>query len=628
MDHWSIRCDRGTVIDQHQSSAREWLVTNGRGAFAMGTVSGRRTRRYHGLLIVPKPALEDRYLGVVALEPTLVINGERYRLAADADGLARYLEEFELVDGIPRWTYAVGTTRLRRELAMEYGADRTVVAHTLFSVHDDITMEVELHATWRGIHTEGREHEFAIDIADGRVVLEGGILVRGEGFTPSGKWLRDVPLPEEAARGYRASEDVFVAGHFRAAIRPGMPHYLEAMDMALESSSGPPARVLAGARERAQLLVERAECADATERILVHAADQFVIAGPDVIAGYPWFGVWSRDALISYAGLFMVTRRYDEGRGLLIGMAQRIRDGVMVNTYGPAGAQYNSADSALWFVDAVGRHLRTSGDLDLVSEVYPRLDAIVKAYSTGTSFGIGMDADGLLRQGVAGVALTWMDAVLDGQPVTPRRGKAVEINALWISALGLMAEFAGQLGRDPLPYLALRRRACAGFRREFVTSEGLWDVVPRASDSILDQTRPNQIFAASLPWGPMTNRDDARLVIEACQQLVTPLGLRTLHPQAPGYRRSHRGNAIDRDLAYHQGTVWPWLAGAYADASLRAGMDVSGLADGFVAHLSEAGVGSVSETAEGDAPHIPTGCPFQAWSVAEVLRLVKSGRGG
>lgn len=626
MGGWLIRCDRGTVIDARQSSAREWLVTNGCGAFAMGTVSGRRTRRYHGLLIVPKPTLEDRHLGIVALEPTLVVNGQRHRLAADADGLAPYLEGFEVVDGVPRWTYAVGTTRLRRELAMESGADRVVIAHTLLGGQSDVDVEVQLHATWRGIHSEGREHEFRMYVADGRVTLEGGLVVHGEGFTPSGTWLRDVPLPEEAARGYRAIEDVFVVGHFRAALRPNVPYYIDAVDMTSERSSSAPTQVLAGARERARLLAERAGCADDTERILVHAADQFVISGPDVIAGYPWFGVWSRDALASYQGLFIETRRFDEGRALLLGMAERIRDGVMFNTYGAAGQQYNAADSALWFVDAVGRHLRTCGDLDLVSEVYGRLDTIVKAYSAGTSFGIGMDADGLLRQGVPGAALTWMDAVLEGRPVTPRRGNAVEINALWISALGLMAEFARQLGHDASPYLGLRRTACEGFRCKFVTCAGLWDVVPRASDSILDETRPNQVFAASLPWGPMADQDDARLVVEACQELVTPLGLRTLHPQACGYRRSHRGNVVERDLAYHQGTVWPWLIGPYADARRRAGMSLAGLADGLIAHLPEAGVGSVSETAEGDAPHTPTGCPFQAWSVAELLRLVRACR--
>jgi predicted glycogen debranching enzyme len=626
MDGWLIRCDRGTVIDKCQSSSREWLVTNGRGAFAMGTVSGLRTRRYHGLLVVPKPTLEDRHLGIVALEPTLVVNGQRHRLAAGADGVAPYLEGFELVDGVPRWTYAIGTTRLRRELAMEHGADRVVVAHTLLGGPDDVAVEVELHATWRGIHTEGREHEFGMDVADGRVILEGGLLVRGEGFTPSGRWLRDVPLTEEAARGYRATEDVFVAGRFSAALRPGVPCCVDAVDMTRECSSFAPLQVLVGARERARLLADRAECADDTERILVHAADQFVTSGPDVIAGYPWFGAWSRDALVSYAGLFMETRRFDEGRLLLLGMAERIRDGIMLNTCDAAGPQYNSVDSALWLVDAVGRHLRTCGDLDLVCDIYGQLENIVTAYSVGTSFGIGMGADGLLRQGAPGVALTWMDAVLDGKPVTPRPGKAVEVNALWISALGLMAEFSRQLGRDPFPYLHLRRTACESFRSEFVIDQRLWDVIPASSDSVVDETRPNQVFAASLPWGPMTDQADARLVVDGCQELVTPLGLRTLHPDARAYRRSHRGNVVERDLSYHQGTVWPWLIGAYADARRRAGMQVSGLADGLIAHLSEAGIGSVSETAEGDAPHWPTGCPFQAWSVAELLRLVRACR--
>ena len=354
----------------------------------------------------------------------------------------------------------------------------------------------------------------------------------------------------------------------------------------------------------------------------MHAADQFVIAtptGPAAVAGYPWFGEWSRDLMTSYEGLFLATRRWDEGREVLRRAAATVSEGMLANTADTGTLEYNTADGTLWFVHAVGRHVAVTGDVDLAAELAPTLRDVVEHHVKGTRFGIGVDpADGLLRQGADGWALTWMDARVDGRPVTQRAGKAVEINALWIEALATVAALAADGDR----WRPLTEQASASFAARFHRPDrlGLYDVVD-GPDGIDASVRPSQLLAVSLPHVPRAPLRD-RAVVETCRSaLLTSLGPRSLAPGEPGYRPYHRGGPAERDAAYHQGTVWPWLIGPYADAARRAGVGVGTLAGGLALHLREWGLGSVSETADGDAPHAATGCPFQAWSVAELLRV-------
>ncbi|MGB8995250.1 MAG: amylo-alpha-1,6-glucosidase, partial [Pseudonocardiaceae bacterium] len=343
-----------------------------------------------------------------------------------------------------------------------------------------------------------------------------------------------------------------------------------------------------------------------------------VTAAPDVVAGYPWFGTWSRDTMTSYEGLFLATGRHDEGRALLRGYAAPVSEGMLANTADTGATEYNTADATLWFAHAVGRHIAATGDLDFAAALVPVLDGVIHAHLQGTRYGIGMDpADGLLTQGQPGYALTWMDARVDGIGVTPRIGKAVEINALWVNALATLRTLHARLGSDPAEVAALHERGRSAFATRFpAPGGGLYDVVdgPAGDD---DAVRPNQLLAVSLPHAPLT---DPGVVSAVAPRLLTPIGLRSLAPGSPGYRGQHRGGPRDRDSAYHQGTVWPWLIGPYVDACLRTGASTSGVLAGLTAHLAEWGLGSVSETADGDAPHATTGCPFQAWSVAELNR--------
>ena len=484
-----------------------------------------------------------------------------------------------------------------------------------------MALELTPICTWRDAH--GERHAFGdpgVEADAGGFVFESAYRVEGQGWQPGGQWYRDVRAREEAARGLSDREDLWAAGTFRAELVPGGAHEVTAAALPAGKRIPAAGAIVAAARERARKLVASAGAADETGATLVLAADQFAIetAGrPTAVAGYPWFGEWSRDLMTSYEGLYLATNRHDEGREVLRTSAATVSEGMLANTADTGSLEYNTADGTLWFVHALGRHVEVTGDDDLANELAPVLAEIVDRHVEGTRFGIGVDpADGLLRQGADGWALTWMDARVDGVPVTPRAGKAVEVNALWLRALDVAAAL-GDSSRA-----SLRAQAAESFVARFTRPDGsgLYDVVdgPAGDDASL---RPNQLLAVSLPGGPL-DRDTGLRVVETCSRsLLTPLGLRSLSPDDPAYHPLHRGGPADRDAAYHQGTVWPWLLGPYVDAAHTVGVPVEGVLDGIEAHLGDWGLGSVSETADGAEPHAATGCPFQAWSVAELLRV-------
>jgi predicted glycogen debranching enzyme len=608
--------------DLDAASTREWLVADGLGGYAMGTVSGLRTRRYHGLLVVATTPPGGRMLGLAALDPILVLGDRRIRLAVhewtsgvvDPDGW-RQLACFELRDGVPSWRYAVGDVVVERELAGVHGRPAVAVVHRLVRAPGPVRLELAALCTWRDVHGERfGDGPPAVESVDGGFVFEGAYRVQGPGFAPAGEWYRGVRYREEAARGLNDREDLWHAGTFAAGLEPGQALRVDAW----AGGDPPGGNVVEAARTRARRLVRQAGAMGEGEASLALAADQFVVAGPTVVAGYPWFGDWSRDTMTSYEGLFLETGRAAEGRELLRRAAETLSEGMLANTADVGGVpEYNTADGTLWFLHAVSRHVSRTGDVDLAAELVPALAGVVEAHAAGTRYGIGVDpADGLLTQGADGMALTWMDARVDGVPITQRAGKAVEIEALWINGLATLASLQEGLGQDASRVRALESRARASFQTTFLHDGGCDD---RAGDPTL---RPNQLLAVSLPFAPL----QARSVVDACAPLVTSLGLRSLDPADPAYRGRHRGGPAERDAAYHQGTVWPWLIGPYIEASLKTGVPVAGVLDGLDAHLGEWGLGSVSETADGDLPHACTGCPFQAWSVAELLRALRLDR--
>ncbi|MFC3500130.1 amylo-alpha-1,6-glucosidase [Micromonospora krabiensis] len=630
-------------------ATREWLVTDGLGGYAMGTVSGLRTRRYHGLLVVAGDTPASRKVGLVSLDPAVTLpSGARVRLGAhewasgDVDPRGfELLERFTLVDGVPRWRWRIGDVVIEREVAMLPGRSCVAVVHRLVS-GGPVRLDLSAACTWRDAHGERRADGPIprVEQVAGGALVEGAYRLAGPGWTPDGQWWLDVHHREEAARGLHPREDLWCAGRFSDTLhRPGDTVSVLAWKHDANPEPPPATEVVALARRRNRQVVATAKPADDVQATLALAADAFVVrtaeSPVDVVAGYPWFGTWSRDTMISYEGLFLCTNRADLGRELLRSYAATLSQGMLANTADTGRVEYNTVDGTLWFLHAVSRHVTVTGDTDLGDELLPALHAVIDAHRAGTRYGIGVDpADGLLTQGAPETALTWMDARVYGVPVTPRTGKPVEVNALWINGLAGVAELTELAGRDASGLWRAHRQATDSFRRRYPAPGGwLHDVLDAPAPAYPlggsahhddDSLRPNQLLAWSLPYAPL--EPDEATLRRVAGALLTPLGPRSLAPDAPEFVGRHRGGPAERDGGYHQGTVWPWLFGPFVDACRRAKVPVDEAFVGLDAHLTEYGLGSVSETADGLPPHGATGCPFQAWSVAELLRAHRAGR--
>jgi predicted glycogen debranching enzyme len=674
LDHsWPMPSGSAFMFGPHacaSSTGREteWLVTDGVGGFAMGTVSGLRTRRYHALLVAPGHTADHgpglgpgrgrtaqhalapaepgrsthpggtpaRKVGLVALDPTVALrSGATVALAVHewVSGAINpqghhHLERFDLVDGLPRWRWRIGEVVVERELAMVYGRPAVAVVHRLLS-GPAVRLSLTALCTWRAVDGE-RDHRGprprVTTTADGAVV-EGAYRLAGPGWRTGGDWYLGAYARQEAERGLNAVEDLWAAGSFTATLEAGQTLEVSAWAGDLDTAPPRPSATVTAARKRARKVIRAAKPVEDADATLALAADAFIVRppgadAPDVIAGYPWFGTYPRDTMTSYEGLFLRTGRADEGRELLRGYATRLTE-----TF---DTPREDADWPLWFVHALDRHVAGTGDTDLAGELLGTVEGVIAAYTKGTGDGVCADrADGLLTIDADRVGLTWMNARLPGGPVTPRDGKPVEVNALWANALGAAVALREAVGRDAADLVGRRDLARAHFGKRFGAPGGwlfdLLDARPAAyplgggshhDDPVL---RPNQLLAYSLPHAPLSGADP-RAIEAVGAALLTPLGPRTLAPYELGYHGTHRGGVAYRDAAYHQGTVWPWLMGPYVESCRVAGLPVHGLLGALEAHLGEAGLGSVSETADGNPPHRPTGSPFSARSVAELVR--------
>jgi predicted glycogen debranching enzyme len=561
-------------------------------------------------------------LGLAAIDPVLIIGERRIQLATHEWGSGAivpnghvHLESFELEDGLPRWRWTVGDVAIEREVAMDHGRASVAIIHRVVRAPGPVALELHPLCTWRDVHgVRFAEGSPRVDVGGDGFVFEDAYRVAGTGYVSGGEWYHGVHYRVEKARGMSDLEDLWHAGYFKAELEAGQAHELVAWAGPAGIPPRRPEAILHKARHRAGALIATAHAVDEVDRMLAVAADQFIVEGPRVVAGYPWFGDWSRDTMTSYEGLFLETGRQEEGRKLLLRAAQSLSDGMLANTTDSGETEYNTADATLWYLHAVGRHVQRTGDHDLAAELSAALRDVIDHHRSGTRFGIKVDAaDSLIRQGADGVALTWMDARVEGKPVTQRAGKAVEINALWINALATVANLEERLKHDASDLRRLGQLARESFKHHFLGPDGCADVVDPASF----QVRPNCLLAVSLPYAPLL---ESSIVRVAGAELLTSLGLRSLATSDSQYKGLHRGGLRERDNAYHQGTVWPWLIGPYVEAALRTGVAVPGVLVGLEKHLWEWGLGSVSETADGDAPHRASGCPMQAWSVAELIR--------
>jgi len=652
----SIRFTRAICGDLAQAERREWWLANGLGGYAGGTIAGSLTRRYHGLLIAPVASPLGRRLILAKADATVVAGARAWPLftnrwksgAVSPAGHVR-IGSFHLDYSTPVWSYEIGDHRIEARIWMEPGAHSVYAAWRLLPQppppEQALSLRVTLLANDRDHHGTMAVGGFAPEI-----VVEGerlsltdnagvalSIRAPGGSIVPKREWYRDFALALEAERGLDSIDNHLCVGEVTLPLLPGQWCGIGA------SLNGEPAGDLEAALERrldhdrravSTAIASSPAMRDAPPWIarLALAADAFVFARPlvsvpdgqSVIAGYPWFGDWGRDTMISLPGLTLATGRPQVAHRILATFASFVSQGMLPNVFPGAGdrAEYNTADASLWFFEAWRAYFEATKDVGALRAVFPVLSDMIDWHEKGTRYGIAVDrADGLLKAGVTGVQVTWMDAKIGDWVVTPRIGKPVEINALWYNALRIMSTFATTLG---LPHrfgdaAEAAKRSFARFLR--TDGEGLYDVIdgPNGDDA---SVRPNQIFAVSLPHSPLAAADQANVVRACRRHLLTAYGLRSLAPGSPAYHPHYGGGVLERDGGYHQGPVWPWLLGPFCLASYRVTGDATAAQD-LLAELSGAledqGVGTIGEICDGDPPHQPRGAPAQAWSVACTL---------
>jgi len=644
---------------------REWLVTNGLGGFASATISGEITRRYHGFLIAALPAPQGR---VVMLNDLDVAVGRSDGSLASLRDSGRFVD-FTLTMGLPSWRYEIDGMTIEKSVLMPARHNITYIGFRLIGGARAIRLFLRPAVNFRRIEAavseplasgyaltaNGRHYEIAAGA--GLPVLR--LMISGcdaTSFTADGGSRHECDFVTEEQRGYDARGSLWSPGYFTVELQPDSIATLIAATEpwhTVEALHPDAARRFETERRRRLVAMAPPAAREGLAAELVLAADSFIITpvgrvadivrahaeGDEmrtVIAGYHWFTDWGRDAMISLEGLTLATGRVAEGKWILRAFAHYVRDGLIPNMFpeGDCEGLYHTADATLWFFHALARYVEYTGDRATLTLILPKLQEIVRRHLEGTRFGIKADPrDGLLSQGAEGYQLTWMDAKVGDWVVTPRRGKAVEINALWYNALSLLTQWLRDARHPEADEIAghaeLTRQS---FNRRFWNeSRGcLYDVVDGENGDDAS-FRPNQIFAVSLPH-PVLDRQYWRPVVDAVEQkLLTPFGLRSLAPDEPDFKSRYFGDLRARDAAYHQGTVWAWLIGPFIDAWLKVHPDkrekARGLLAGFETVVAEAGIGSISEIFDAEPPFTPRGCMAQAWSVAEVLRcLVKTAR--
>jgi glycogen debranching enzyme len=633
---------------------------------------------------------EGRHVLLSKLEDSLLVNGEEFFFSRH-----RYpgilfppgpplLQEF-ILDICPRFTYRAGEICMQKSVMLVRHSGALLIRYDLSHGPATFVLRLKPFLAFRRYHTLAHENPYLRSRTE---MIENGFRIEpyagmpplffrtssASRFIPSPLWYNRFEYVEERERGFDWQEDLFLPGVVEVEIAAGgslilmvsngdpgeEPVTPRATDFSLRrqgitDDGGAAGRTVNGENpstlweaevaRRQRMPAEDEKIAGGLDRedqgmllALIRAGQQFLIITPSgrpaVIAGYPWFGSWGRDTLIALPGLAFCTGRITEGIAILTELSSHEREGILPNFFSGDGTPeaYNTVDSSLWYFRAIQEFLRITGDADRIRSLFwPVMKRIIGRFIAGTRFGIGIDARGLLHAGEGGTALTWMDATVGGAPVTPRHGYAVEINALWYNALCFTRELATEFGDPEWSFANLIPLLRRSFRETFWIPEGgyLGDVF---NNGVLDRAvRPNQIFAVSLPFSPLDPAEKAGVVRTVREHLLTPCGLRTLSPADPAYRGRYRGNAAERDSAYHQGTVWPWLLGSFGEATLRVAEDREQekekeslrkhVRNFLQSHLIEAGIGSVSEVFDGDLPHRPGGCIAQAWSVAELIRL-------
>lgn len=634
--------------DLNQASRLEWLETNGLGGWASASICGANTRRYHGLLVAATRPPGSRMALLAKLEETLVLDGEQHELGCNFYPQTVHPRGFTYLQGFskdlfPHWRYQAAGIELDKTICAVHAENTTLVLYQVNAAPGPFILKLQPFISGRDYHglvTANHAIQNQASFQDGVLgiqsypgVPEIFLSLPGAEYISEPLWYYHFEYPREQERGLDFREDLFCPGFCSLTLEEG------SCCAVIISTCNPQGRnaweLLSREKKRRNKLLQ--ELPQQTELAvqLTLAADQFLVQRIQgqhcILAGYPWFAEWTRDTLISLPGLTLSTGRPAIARDILQGYVQHISQGMLPNRFSEFGepAEYNSVDAALWlFIASYEYWLCTSDQEFILQEMLPALRSILIAYARGTRFNIHMDKDYLVYAGMPGVQLTWMDAKVGQWVVTPRQGKAVEINALWYNALRIMAVFTGLSGsnQESVSFEHGADLVQKNFKQLFWLEykHYLCDCIDADyQDSAL---RPNQLLAISLPFS-LLDQEQAQGVLAAVEkQLLTPVGLRSLSPEHPDYQPCYAGSPLERDGSYHQGTVWPWLLGPYLSALLRfkgsTGLEQAReILCSMHKHLSQAAIGSISEIFDGDWPHHPRGCIAQAWSVAELLRV-------
>ncbi len=655
----NINFGREICGNLNAAESREWLVTNGRGSYASGTVAGLSTRGYHGLLVAALEPPLKRTLLLTKLDETAEYDESFYPLFTNrwADGTVapqgyRHIESFHLEGTIPVWRFACGGAILEKRIWMQSGADTTYIRYELPRARRALKLSMKAFVNYRDYHSRTHANEWPAK--DWRVQVapvERGVcvtvfslaqplyLLTDQGnASAANEWYYGFQLAAERERGLNDGDDNLYAATFETTLEPGGSLTFVASTQKNPDLNG--AAALNLRRDYEQKLITSWQATRPPEapqppdwvQQLVLAADQFIVdrqGGKTVIAGYHWFTDWGRDTMISLPGLTLATGRPEIAGSILRTFAQYTSRGILPNCFPddnkePTEDYYNTVDATLWYFEAIRLYYATTGDDQLLAELFPKLAEIIEWHCRGTRYNIHLDPnDGLIYAGEPGVQLTWMDAKIGDWVVTPRIGKPIEVNALWYNALRTMSKFAQRLGKPHEEYEVMADFTLKGFQRFWNDAKGYcFDVLDGPSGDDASE-RPNQIFAVSLPESPLTP-EQQRQVVDTCERsLLTSYGLRSLAFNDQQYQGYYGGDQFHRDAAYHQGTVWGWLISPFVLAHFRVYKDPA-TAREFLEpmqhHLRTAGLGSISEIFNSDAPMDSKGCIAQAWSVAEVLR--------
>lgn len=646
-----MRFGKAEWSNWERGTEKEWLLTNGVGGFASSTITGGNTRRYHGLLVAALKPPVQRHLVLSQLHEAVITSGVTYNLHAFSTGDYvmrgfRHMQSFEL-DPLPVFNYCIGELMIEKTITMVYGDNTVAVVYRVRNGSEGMTLRLTPLVNFRDYHNNSSRQHMRFEQKPGQdktlirpfnMEMEISLSCSGSNFIPAENgWFENMYYTVEQERGLHASEDHYIPGSFDINIESQSDRYITFIGTVEKDRDYADGQMLIDVeKSRLDALTARAGYQDEFACALVRAADHFIAyrqstGSKTLLAGYPWFTDWGRDAMISLCGLTLSTGRYDDAEQILCTFSEYIRYGLVPNMFPDEGGDpgYNTVDAALWYFEAVSKYIEYTGDVELVrKKLYSSMIQIVEGFKKGTLHHIHMEEDSLVTAGDESTQLTWMDAKMGSMVFTPRHGKAVEINALWYNALRVLDMLAVKFGMDTGEYCGLAESVKKRFRQVFWKEDGkyLYDVINGSFKD--DSVRPNQIFAVSLTY-PVMEGIEARCVVEKVwKELYTAYGLRSLSPHSPQYRGQCTGDQYARDSAYHQGTVWAWLIGHFITAFDRTFgkepeyIDLTAyFLKSFKDHLNNACLGSISEIFDGDEPLNPRGCFAQAWSVAEVLRV-------